>query len=366
MSFIRRLLGRPGRLDTSLESSQPPEAVGWLAIDAHLDTKYGGAVPVHWGTILQWRLGGPDPLDGVSAYDHAGPPRHWHYVSYGLSELFEKESADPEVSGWGLELTFRVAHAAASETDPPIWAMSFLQKLARYIFESRNPLWPGHHINAYGPIAAGMETLIRAAVFVEDPELHAIDTPNGSVRFVQVVGVTLDEYDMVRRWNTDSMIELLARGNPLHVTDLDRVSILADPSIAMEAEAGRRAEGSSMSGVYVDRLQWDDSADGLRVTIGAAAVEDVLIMLDGRLPFGREGFLEGEGHRIDLVPGTSVGWHRQDDGLALVLTPDAVASMASLPVATGRYTWPQVPGLTLDVEATIVRTEDGREVDRLG
>lgn len=38
------------------------------------------------------RLGGPDPLDYISMYanpgdENRGIPPHWHYISYGLSDL---------------------------------------------------------------------------------------------------------------------------------------------------------------------------------------------------------------------------------------------------------------------------------------
>ena len=366
MSFIRRLLGRSIDARVPVDLGEPPEPVGWTAIDAHLDRRYGGVEPVHWGTIQTWRLGGPDPLDGVSAYDNAGPPRHWHYVSYGLSDLFEKESDEPERSGWGLELTFRLARTDGDESAPPILGPNMLQSLARYIVESGNVLWPGHHMSANGPIAHGVDTRIEASLFVEDPELGAIDTPNGRVRFVQVVGITQDEYEMVRRWNTDSMVALLGRGDRLLVTDLGRASILDDPAIAAEAEAGRRADGSSMEGVYVDRLAWTESDDGLHVVIGAAAVEDLRIMLEGRLPFGRAAFLQGAEQRLELVPDTPVGWHRHEEALALILPPAAIAAMTGLPAVAGRYAWPEVPGLTLDVEVTVITDEDGREVGRIG
>jgi len=39
-----------------------------------------------------WRFGGPDPLDYISMYVNSGDPdrdipAHWHYVSFGLSDL---------------------------------------------------------------------------------------------------------------------------------------------------------------------------------------------------------------------------------------------------------------------------------------
>ena len=43
------------------------EAPGWSAIDAALQRVYPGVEPKHLGTIIGWRLGGPDPL--------SNPPR---------------------------------------------------------------------------------------------------------------------------------------------------------------------------------------------------------------------------------------------------------------------------------------------------
>ena len=53
-------------------------------------------------------LGGNDPLDGISVYTAKEPIEHWHFVTYGFSELYEKETGDPENSGFGFELTFRL------------------------------------------------------------------------------------------------------------------------------------------------------------------------------------------------------------------------------------------------------------------
>lgn len=41
-------------------------------------------------TILKYWLGGQDPLDYISMYNNPGNefvPSHWHYVSFGLSDL---------------------------------------------------------------------------------------------------------------------------------------------------------------------------------------------------------------------------------------------------------------------------------------
>jgi len=41
---------------------------GWSAIDASLASLYGDQTPQHMGTLLRYRLGGPDPLEGISVY----------------------------------------------------------------------------------------------------------------------------------------------------------------------------------------------------------------------------------------------------------------------------------------------------------
>jgi hypothetical protein len=129
------------------------ESRGWDAIDRALAPIYGDAEPrFHYGTVIKWMLGGPDPLDGVSIYRVEQPVPHWHFVSYGLTELYAKESDDPEVSGWGFELTFRLVRGG--EETPPAWAMNLLQNLARYVFCSGNPFDEHHHLSANGPIAA--------------------------------------------------------------------------------------------------------------------------------------------------------------------------------------------------------------------
>src|SRR5262249_51972754 len=123
---------------------------GWDAIDAALEEVYGEVEPLHYGTIIKWRLGGPDPLDGVSVYEStAFDIAHWHYVSYGLTELYEKESVNADESGWGFELTFRLRRDSDDESaQAPIWPINMMQNLARYVFQSGATLAPGDHMDA--------------------------------------------------------------------------------------------------------------------------------------------------------------------------------------------------------------------------
>jgi hypothetical protein len=67
---------------------QDDAAPGWDAITCRLDEVYQGQEPKHWGTIIKHMLGGPDPIDGISAYEcHDGGRDHLHFCTYGFTSL---------------------------------------------------------------------------------------------------------------------------------------------------------------------------------------------------------------------------------------------------------------------------------------
>ncbi|RSM61688.1 hypothetical protein DMH04_53875 [Kibdelosporangium aridum] len=249
------------------------EAPGWSAIDSACARIYGDEKPQHWGTLLRWSLGGEDPLDGISAYTRTEPVPHWHYVSYGMSELHDKQSEDADVSGWGFEFTFRLVRRP-DQAEPPIWPANLMQNLARYVIQTGNWFAPGHHIDANGPIAADRpDSLIRTLAFIRDPELGEIDTPNGAVQFLQLVGLTPDEYEAATEWHTESLLGLLQPQMPLAVTDIDRSSLLT-PELAETVRAGP-------SRCRAGRLQ-QRRADGRRGRVGPDRGPDVAVRHEAR------------------------------------------------------------------------------------
>lgn len=49
--------------------------------------------PLQVTAVTKFWLGGPDPLDCISIYKNPGDPpngipAHWHYISFGLSDLY--------------------------------------------------------------------------------------------------------------------------------------------------------------------------------------------------------------------------------------------------------------------------------------
>ncbi|KAH8019712.1 hypothetical protein HPB51_021034 [Rhipicephalus microplus] len=140
-----------------------------------------------------FRLGGPDPLDYISMYANQGDESkdispHWHYVSFGLSDLHgdgrvHEISSTDTPSGFGFELTFRL-RKEPDETGPPTWPAAVMQGLAKYVFQSGNVLCDGDHVSWHCPLD-NSESRIEHMLMMEDPQLGTVATPFGPVSFIQ-------------------------------------------------------------------------------------------------------------------------------------------------------------------------------------
>jgi len=343
------------------------ETPGWDAIDAALERFYPGVEPKHLATLLKWRLGGPDPLDGISFFPRLDPVPHWHVVTYGMSELYAKESDNADDSGWGFEFTFRLRREP-QDTDPPVWVGNFLQNLARYVFQTGNWFEVNHHMDLNGPIALERQTLIRAILFVEDPELGTIATANGTVQFLQVVGITPDEYAATQAWSVRDFVELLERRLPLLLTDLDRASVTDDPEIAGAVAEGQRRDGSSTGSLAVAEFGWRPDGDLVRLVLGANIAERVAQSLLGRLPFGRTLELAGPESSAVFSSGSfSVGTADASDRLDVVLTVQALDGLRQVLVpVVGVRAVPDAAPLVVEIVRSEIRDEEGNVVEVIG
>ncbi len=344
-------------------SDEELQARGWDAITAALKAVHGNAEPLHWGTIVRASLGGPDPLDGISAYV-VESPRHWHYVTYGMSELYGKESDVPDVSGWGIEFTFRLARRPAE--DPPGWVLNFLNNLARYVYETGNVFGAGHHLDLNGPIALEQETAIRAIVFAIDPQLGTFSTPNGRITFLQIVGLTYDELHAVQGWDSSKFLELVARRSPMFLTDLERRSLLEDAVFSREVEEGAVRDGSSEPVAFVSKVEWSIGTTA-ELTLGAAAVRQLLHLVPRRLPYGRPFSLASGTHTVLFEPADKWSWRGEPDALVIALPHNDVREFcARLAVQRGLYTWDRLPGFTLKVIPSHIKDHEGNVVEVIG
>lgn len=347
------------------------EAPGWDAIDRALAPLYPGQEPKHFGNIIGYALGGPDPIRGISAYKRLEPVPHWHFVTYGFSELYEKESDIMEESGWGFELTMRLKTTADAD-EPPIWPLNFLQNLARYVFSSGNVFRSGDYLNANGPIEAGTSSLIRSVAFISDPELPPIETPNGHVTFLQVVGITDDEELAAKQWATLKLLGIFGEHLPLLVTDVDRTSLLELDDVKRQWTAGLASDGSNTGYLFVDQLSWEEKPRLLRkpevkVTLGARQVREVLGLLPYRLPFGKEFTLAGGESKVVLLPASENGYQVDGATLRLQLRPDVVDEIQGmLRAQEGIYGSKRFPGLMLQVKKTFIKDDSGNVAETIG
>ncbi|MEK6493296.1 suppressor of fused domain protein [Myroides odoratimimus] len=200
------------------------DAVGWDAISDHLAKQYGEQEPQHFGNALPYSLGGENPLDGLSVYNSDQQTDHFHIVTYGFSDLYyNDEAVDNDFSGYGFELTMRLKKQGDENFH---WAMNLMNNLAKYVFSSGKWFEEFHFIPTNSPIRLDYDTDLVAIAFVKDPELGSLDTPNGRVEFLQMVGITQKEYDTLlenpKTSETEKLLEQLRQDNPLLITDLDR------------------------------------------------------------------------------------------------------------------------------------------------
>lgn len=178
------------------DTIQNNKKTGWNDIDKVLETLYPNQEPIHYGTIIGYSVGGNDPLDGISIYD-AGD--YYHFVTYGFSEIYEKETQNKDISGFGFELTFKLKKYPDIDEKELKNICGILQQLARYVFNTHNVFKPNEYI--YTGQKEGMDlnhkSSIVAFVTVEDSKLKTIDTVNGKLQFIELIGVTYNEISQI-------------------------------------------------------------------------------------------------------------------------------------------------------------------------
>ena len=351
-------------IPTSSLPAPEQNAPGSAAITLALQALYGKRLPLHYDNPHPLGLGGDDPLDGISVFWRSEPAPHWHYVTYGFSDLFAKESANPAVSGFGFELTLRVA-AARSEETPPTWPLFLLQSLGRYVFRSRQGFHAGHRISTEGPIALGGASSLTALAFVSDPELPPIETPFGHLAFLQVVGLTGDEEQAAMRWDTGKLLDALRAHLPLWITHLERQSMLAKPDVKAAFDAGLHADGSSSEVISADVLEIQGKARFLRqpsvhIVLGARQIEQLAELVPLRLPFKRPLTIAGPRWKLHFELGRRNRVTLGATTLHICVNQKSVQELATLLHARlGVYRLPSFPTILWDVQQTWIRNAEG-------
>jgi len=175
------------------------DAPGWDAIARALEKIYDPANERHYQSRLHASLDGEDYVEGVSIFDFVEGKPHRHLISFGVSELYyDPQSAQEEFNGWDFEFSMRIAPFAddpGSESfgreavpNEPFWAISLMQNLAKYVHKNRKWFEAYHFIPTNSPLRLNTDTKLVGVAFTPDPILGGMDTPNGRVEFLQMVG----------------------------------------------------------------------------------------------------------------------------------------------------------------------------------
>lgn len=200
-------------------------APGWDAITAEAERIYPEQKnPKHYGSLIKWRFGGPDPLDGISMYDGGD---YWHFVTYGLSELYEKESENKEWSGYGMEFTFKLKKDNYADEEMEIKCIcGLLQQIARITFKNGEIFNPFEYL--YTGQTEGIDSRrisnITGFITIPDTNFKTLNTENGRVDFVEFIGATDAELKALK--NKELTVKELYEKIGSDITNYNRKSVI--------------------------------------------------------------------------------------------------------------------------------------------
>ena len=216
---------KKNKIEKESNKNEKINAPGWDAIDELCNKVYPNQKnPKHYSALVSMAIGGNDPLQGISVYD-AGD--YWHFITYGLSELYEKESEIKEVSGYGMEFTFKLKKDDYENEENEIKCIcGILQSIARITFTK------GELFNAYEYLYTGQtvgidsnrKSNITGFIIIPDDKFYEIDTPNGKVCFVEFVGATDNELKAIK--NKEISVKELYKKIGSDVTNYNRKSVI--------------------------------------------------------------------------------------------------------------------------------------------
>ncbi|MGM9542425.1 MAG: suppressor of fused domain protein [Candidatus Limivicinus sp.] len=200
-----------GELDTGwLPALNAGSFSGWDAIMEEFTRLY--PLPEQEGERLS--SGRPDRSYVCSFHDD----NTVHFVTLGLSELFEKKSNDSDVSGLGLELTLRLKKGDHWWEEAEKTA-ALLRDLMLDALDSGKAPRCYRYIEspASSPMTPGF-------LLVPDTKARELDTPNGRVSFIELVGITASELSALK--NLEISGPELYRRLGSDLTDYSRKSVI--------------------------------------------------------------------------------------------------------------------------------------------
>ncbi|EMS72043.1 suppressor of fused domain protein [Ruminiclostridium cellobioparum] len=105
------------------------------------------------------------------------------------------------------------------------WAIDMLSNLARYTYIKKKFFETMQYIAGNGTsLHIGIEFDITALLVVNDTECHGINTVHGRVEFIQLVGITQRELEILKADHSrvTILVDNMKKDNPYMVTDMKR------------------------------------------------------------------------------------------------------------------------------------------------
>ncbi len=192
-----------------------PAPVGWAFIESLFAELYPGQTPRHAASAIAPRHDlriGRASVEGTHVYD-AG--KVWHYVTLGLTELYDQSDASVGPNGIRCELSMRIAKHDAPE--PPLWPVAFLGKIASHVSQGAVL---AHGVSfrtgpiAGAPAAAGLEGVVALL----DPGIEPRPGPFGKVGVILLVGLTGRQLDEIKQGGSAKLIAELAADPAKQIT----------------------------------------------------------------------------------------------------------------------------------------------------
>jgi hypothetical protein len=204
-----------GSAGVASASDVAPVPAGWAFIEGLFAELYPGQTPKHAAPAVapqhDLRLGRAS-VEGTHVYD-AG--QAWHYVTLGLTELYDQSDASFGPNGIRCELSMRVAKHEA--TEPPLWPVVFLGKIAAHV--SQGSVLAQAVSFRTGPIAgAPPEAGLEGAVALLDPAITARPGPFGKVGVILLVGLTGRQLDEIKQGGSAKLIAAIAADPAKQIT----------------------------------------------------------------------------------------------------------------------------------------------------
>jgi len=190
-----------------------PVHPGWAFVESVFADLYPGQTPKHATLpIARSRDLGRAAVEGTHVYD-AGSA--WHYVTLGLTDLYDQSGSSIGPNAIRCELSMRVAKR--DSTEPPLWPVAFLGKIASHVRQGA-VLTQAVAFRTGAIPGAPTDAELEGVVALRDPAIDPRPGPFGRVGVILLVGITGRELDLVKNGGAAKLVADIASDPARQVT----------------------------------------------------------------------------------------------------------------------------------------------------